>query len=131
MTYVKRRKGCRKSCDASEATKSWRMRPASISNPSSPHLNHSGLPHSPTLRPFIYITAACLFLQPFVPAPTSQLVLQPFRRFTYVTTHSETLPLLYLRHRHFTYVTWRAVHSTIRNETIPFKTVYIYIYDTN
>ena len=30
--------------------------------------------------------------------PTSQLIVQPFRRFTYVTTHSPTLPS-------FTYVT--------------------------
>ena len=29
------------------------------------------------------------------------LILQPFRRFTYVTSHSPTLPLLYLRHSSF------------------------------
>ena len=62
-----------------------------------------------------------------VTSPTSQLILQLFRRFTYVTAHSPTLPLLHLRHdsfsnpyfafptsqallilqpfRHFTYVT--------------------------
>ena len=34
----------------------------------------------------------------FVTSPTPQLILQPFRRFTYVTTHSPTLPLLHLRH---------------------------------
>ena len=33
-----------------------------------------------------------------VTSPTSQLILQPFRRFTYVTAHSPTLPLLHLRH---------------------------------
>ena len=43
--------------------------------------------------------------------PTSQLILQPFRRFTYVTAHSPTLLLLLLRHRIFTYVTWRAAHA--------------------
>ena len=32
---------------------------------------------------------------------TSQLILQPFHRFTYVTVHSPTLPLLYLRHSSF------------------------------
>ena len=32
---------------------------------------------------------------------TSQLILQPFHRFTYVTAHSPTLPLLYLRHSSF------------------------------
>ena len=42
----------------------------------------------------------------------AELVLQPFRRFTFVTAHSPTLPSLYLRHsllilqaiRRFTYV---------------------------
>ena len=33
--------------------------------------------------------------------PTSQLILQPFRRFTYVIAHSPTLPLLHLRHSSF------------------------------
>ena len=36
---------------------------------------------------------------------TSQLILQPFRCFTYVTAHSPTLLSLLLRHRLFTYVT--------------------------
>ena len=31
----------------------------------------------------------------------SQLILQPFRRFTYVTAHSPILPLLHLRHSSF------------------------------
>ena len=39
-----------------------------------------------------------------VTSPTSQLILQPFRRFTYVTTHSPTLPLLHPRlHYNFLY----------------------------
>ena len=38
---------------------------------------------------------------PYVALPTSQLILQPFRRFTYVTAHSPTLPLLHLRHSSF------------------------------
>ena len=42
---------------------------------------------------------------------TSQLILQPFRRLTYVTAHSQTLLSLLLRHRLFTYVTWRAAHG--------------------
>ena len=37
----------------------------------------------------------------FVASPKSQLFLQPFRRFTYVTAHSPTLPLLHLRHSSF------------------------------
>ena len=36
-----------------------------------------------------------------VTSPTSQLILQPFRHFIYVTAHSPTLPLLYLRHSSF------------------------------
>ena len=33
--------------------------------------------------------------------PTSLLILQAFRRFTYVTPHSSTLPLFHLRHSSF------------------------------
>ena len=36
-----------------------------------------------------------------VTSPTSKLILQPFRRFTYVKAHSPTLPLLHLRHSSF------------------------------
>ena len=36
-----------------------------------------------------------------VTSPTSQLILQPFRRFTYITAHSPTLLLLHLRHSSF------------------------------
>ena len=32
---------------------------------------------------------------------TAELILQPFRHFTYVTTHSPTLPSLYIRHSSF------------------------------
>ena len=49
------------------------------------------------------------FSNAYIASPTSQLILQPFRRFTYVTDHSTVLPLLHLRNRHFTYVT---AHST-------------------
>ena len=38
------------------------------------------------------------FSNPSVVSPTSQLILQPFRCFTYVTAHYPTLPLLHLRH---------------------------------
>ena len=43
--------------------------------------------------------------------PTSQLILQPIRCFTYATDHSPTLLSLLLPHRIFTYVTWRAAHA--------------------
>ena len=48
-----------------------------------------------------------------VTSPTAQLILQPFRRFTYVTAHSPTLLSLLLRHRLFTYVSWRAAYANI------------------
>ena len=41
------------------------------------------------------------FSNPSVALPTSQLILQPFRCFTCVTTHSPILPSLYLRHSTF------------------------------
>ena len=47
------------------------------------------------------------FSNPSVALPTSQLILQLFRCFTYVTAHSLSLLSLLLRHRRFTYVTWR------------------------
>ena len=66
----------------------------------------------------------CSFFNISVISPTSQLILQPFSRFTHVTAHSPTLSLLprvtahsptllslFLRHRLFTYVTWRALHT--------------------
>ena len=51
------------------------------------------------------------FSNSYIVSPTSQLILQPFRHFTYVTARSTTLPLLHLCHRHFTYVTWRTAHA--------------------
>ena len=43
----------------------------------------------------------CSFYNLSVTSPTSQLILQPIRRFTYVTAHSPTFPLLHLRHSSF------------------------------
>ena len=45
-----------------------------------------------------------------VTSPTSQLILQSFRCFTYVTVHSPTL-LSLLHHRLFTYVTCQDAHG--------------------
>ena len=42
----------------------------------------------------------CFFSNPYIASPTSQLILQPFRRFIYSTAHS-TLPPLHLRQRSF------------------------------
>ena len=41
------------------------------------------------------------FSNPSVALPMSQLILQPFRCFTYATAHSPTLPSLYLHHNSF------------------------------
>ena len=43
----------------------------------------------------------CSFSNLSITSPTSQLILQPFPRFTYVTSHSPTLLLLHLRHSSF------------------------------
>ena len=51
------------------------------------------------------------FSNPSADSSTPQLILQPFRRFIYVTGDSITLPLLHLRHKHFTYFTWRTAHA--------------------
>ena len=69
------------------------------------------------------------FSNPYIASPTSQLILQPFRRFTYVTAHSPTLLSLLLRQRLFTYVTWRAAHACKYNllprHTFPFKPAFL------
>ena len=89
MTYVKRRKGWRMSCDVGEMTER-------LENEQSFTYVTA---HSQTL-PLLYVRHSS-FLNPFVALPTSQLILNPFRRFTYVTPHSPTLPLLHLRHSSF------------------------------
>ena len=53
-----------------------------------------------------------------VTSPTSELILEPFRRFTYVTAHFPTLLPLLLRHRLFTYVTWRTAHGDMDSNDV-------------
>ena len=65
--------------------------------------------HSPTF-PSLHLRHSS-FSNPSVTLATWQLIFQPFRYFTYVTAHSPTHLLLLLRHRLFTYVTWRAAHD--------------------
>ena len=80
-------------------------------------------PHSSTLT-LLHLRYSS-FCNPSAALPTSQLILQPFHRFTYIigtsptsqlilqhfccfiyaTAHSTALPPLYLYHRHFTYIT--------------------------
>ena len=52
------------------------------------------------------------FSNPSVALPTSQIILQPLRCFTYVSAHSPPLLSLLLSHRLFTYLIWRATHAT-------------------
>ena len=56
--------------------------------------------HSPTF-PSLHLRHNS-FSNPSVALLTSQLILQPFRCFTYVTVHSPTLLSLFLRHKLFT-----------------------------
>ena len=90
----------------------------------SPYLRHSSFSN-----PSVALLRHSSFSNLSVTSPTSQLILQPLPRFTYVTIHSPTIPLLHLRHssfstllslllRHrvFTYVTWRAAHLDKRYE---------------
>ena len=65
--------------------------------------------HSPNFPPLHLRHSS--FSNPSVALPTSQLTLQPFCHFTYVTDHSPTLLSLLLRHKLSTYVTWRVAHG--------------------
>ena len=78
VTWVKRRKGWRKSCGVGEVTESLENELC-----------------------YDYNYELCSFSNLTVTLPTSQLILQPFRRFTYITAHSPTLTLLHLRHSSF------------------------------
>ena len=72
---------------------------SSLNSPGLPPMNYKSRAHSPTL-PSLYLRHSS-FSNHSVALPTSQLVLQPFRHFTFVTAHSPTLPSLYLRHSSF------------------------------
>ena len=65
------------------------------------------------------------FANPYIASPTPQLILQPFRRFTYVTARSTTLPLLHLRHtlhlRHSSFSNPSAASSTSQLIVQPFR----------
>ena len=53
------------------------------------------------LQPFRHFTYVTTHPNPSVALPTSQLILQPFRCFNYVTVHSPTFLSLILRHKLF------------------------------
>ena len=65
--------------------------------------------HSPTF-PSLRLCHSS-FSNPSIDLLASQLILQPFHCFTYITAHSPTLLLLLLCYRLFTYVTWWAAHA--------------------
>ena len=65
----------------------------------SPTLLSLYLHHSSFFNPSLALPTS--FSNPSIASPTSQLILQPFHHFTYVTAHSPTLPLLYLHHSSF------------------------------
>ena len=94
------------------------------------------------MNPGLWLSVLCSFSKFSVSSPMSQFILQTFLRFTYVTTHYPTLPLLHLRHSSFsspsfafltsqvfTYVTWRAeiilqvfrlfTYVTVHSPTLP------------
>ena len=84
---------------------------------------------------------SCNVGKPSLVLPTLQLTLQPFRCLTYVTVHSPTLLSPLLRHRIFTYVTWRAAHvvyigfigrgSERLGEVVDPSTTYLFLQDWN
>ena len=62
----------------------------------------------------------CSFSKLSVTSPTSQLILQPFRSFTYVTAHSPTIPLFHLRHSSFSNPSFpRFTYVTTHSPTLP------------
>ena len=65
------------------------------------HLRHSSFSNPSFASPMSQAHELCSFSNLSVTSPTSQLISQPFRRFTYVTAHSPTLTLLHLRHSSF------------------------------
>ena len=60
----------------------------------------------------MYFLEQISFYNLYPASPTSQLILQPFPCFTYVTVHYPNLLTLLPCHRFFTYVTWRAAHAS-------------------
>ena len=61
----------------------------------------------------------CSFSKLSVTSPTPQIILQTFRRFTYVTAHSPILPLLQLRHSSFSNLSFDSPTSQALHLTSP------------
>ena len=75
--------------------------------------------HSPTF-PSLHLRHSS-FSNPSVALPTSQLILQPFRCFIYVTTHSPTLLSLLLRHKLCTFSNLSVTSPTSQLILQPFR----------
>ena len=59
------------------------------------------------------------FSNPSVVLPTSQFIIQPFSHFTYATTHSPTLPSLYLCHSLSpTFLSLHLRHNSFSNPSV-------------
>ena len=67
----------------------------------------------------IYFDDQSSFSNLSVTSPTSQLILQPFRCFTYVTVHSPNLLPLLLRHKLFCSFSNLSVTSRTHSPTLP------------
>ena len=65
-------------------------------------LRHLRIVHSPTFLSLLLLHKLCSFSKLSVTSPTSQVILQHIRYFTYATVHSPTLLWLLLRHKLFT-----------------------------
>ena len=77
--------------------------------------------HSPTFPSLLLRHRS--FSNPSVTLPTSQLILQLFRCFTYVTAHSPTLQSPYLRHSSFSnFPSLHLRHSSFSNHSVTFPT---------
>ena len=73
--------------------------------------------HSPTF-PSLHLRHSS-FSKSSVTSPTSQLIIQPFRHFTYVTAHSPILLSLYLRHSSFSnLLSLHLRHSSFSNTSV-------------
>ena len=91
------------------------LRHSSFSSPSFAPLTSQA--HSPTF-PSLHLCHNS-FSNPSVALPILQLILQPFRWFTYITAHSPTLPLLHLRHRSFSNPSFLSSTSQAHSPTFP------------
>ena len=68
---------------------------------------------------FVIFAKLCSFSNFSFTSPTSQLILQPFRRFTYVAAHSTTLPFPHIRHNSFSKPLFRFSYVICSSLTSP------------